>query len=287
MPVVATCSPSTGPDTTANRHIEKHEQVRRLRHTWSCSPIRQLVPFSLTLSACAIVAAISHQLADSTVPQVALLTALAIELTALSPSVKIFSEEKPTYYCEAASGHNRLAYYLCKVLSTLPRMVVANLHFTVLLLLLLLPSTAVMSFGAAFASNQLYFYCIHRLASVVSMLVHREDGPLLATMGSLMVGVLSGVSPSLATVAAWRMGWLWRGLLDGERGTAGGPLRLRPGRAERGARHGPLRARPGHAVRARHRVPHRRACRAAVSGRHPASVVERARLHWLGRGTTL
>lgn len=143
----------------------------------------------------------------SSVPEMSLLVGLAVGLTASSPGVKIFGEEKLIYIREASSGHNRFAYYIGKVLSTIPRMILANLHFTVLFLLLATPK---ISWGAAFVANLLYFYCIYGLASCISMITRREDGPLIATMTSLVVGIISGTSPSLSTVRGWHMTWLWR-----------------------------------------------------------------------------
>ena len=141
------------------------------------------------------------------IPEMALLVDLAIGLTASSPGVKIFGEEKLIYRREASSGHNRFAYYIGKVLSTIPRMLLANFHFTVLFILL---STPKISWAASFLANLLYFYCIYGLASIVSMITRREDGPLIATMTSLVVGIISGTSPTLRTVRGWHMQWLWR-----------------------------------------------------------------------------
>ena len=143
----------------------------------------------------------------SSVPEMSLLVGLAIGLTASSPGVKIFGEEKLIYVRESSSGHNRFAYYIGKVLSTIPRMVLANGHFTVLFMLLATPQ---ISWGGAFIANLLYFYCVYGLASCISMITRREDGPLIATMTSLVVGIISGVSPSLYTVRQWHMTWLWR-----------------------------------------------------------------------------
>lgn len=143
----------------------------------------------------------------SGIPQMALLVGIAIGLTASAPGVKVFGEEKLVYWREAAAGHNRFAYYLGKVLSTAPRMFLACFHFSTMFLLL---STPQISWGAAFAANILYFYCIYGLASCISMVSRREDGPLLAVMGSLIVGVLNGGSPSLEQVRSWHLAWLWR-----------------------------------------------------------------------------
>ena len=143
----------------------------------------------------------------ASVPEMSLLVGLAIGIIASSPGVKIFGEEKLMYAREASSGHNRFAYYLGKVLSTFPRMILSNLHFTMPFMYLATPK---ISWGAAFVANMLYFYCIYGLSSCVSMATKREDGPLIATMTSLVVGLISGVKPSLRRVAGWHMTWLWR-----------------------------------------------------------------------------
>ena len=143
----------------------------------------------------------------SSVPQESLLVGLAIGTIASSPGVKIFGEEKMMYAREASSGHNRFAYYLGKVLSTFPRMFLSNLHFTMPFMYLATPK---ISWGAAFVANLLYFYCIYGLSSCVSMVTKRENGPLIATIIGLIVGLLSGVKPTLHKVAEWQMTWLWR-----------------------------------------------------------------------------
>ena len=143
----------------------------------------------------------------ASIPELSLLVALSIGLTASSPGVKIFGEEKLIYLREASSGHNRFAYYVGKVLSTLPRMFLANLHFTIFFILLATPK---ISWSTACIANFLYFYCIYGLASCVSMITRREDGPLIATMASLVVGIISGVSPTLRVATSWHMQWLWR-----------------------------------------------------------------------------
>ncbi|KAL8887271.1 MAG: hypothetical protein Q9192_006351 [Flavoplaca navasiana] len=154
-------------------------------------------------------AILSSSIDYSNVPLMALLVGIAIGLIASSPGVKIFGEEKLVYWREASSGHNRFAYYLGKVLSTFPRMIIANLHFTATFMVLATPR---ISWSSAFAANLLYFYTIYGLASILSMLSKREDGPLLAVMASLIVGVLNGMSPNLSVVADWHMLWFWRAL---------------------------------------------------------------------------
>lgn len=42
------------------------------------------------------------------------------------------------------------------------------------------------------------------------MVTSREDGPLLATIVSLIVGVFGGYGPSLSTIKSWHLEWFWR-----------------------------------------------------------------------------
>lgn len=145
----------------------------------------------------------------TTIPQLALLVGLAIGLIASAPGAKLFGDEKLFYKREADAGHNKFAYYMGKVLGTFPRMIFATLNFTVFLLLLATPR---ISFADAFIAHLMYFYCIYGLASCVSMVTKREDSALIATVLSLFVGTLNGMSPTLATVKEWHMDWFWRAM---------------------------------------------------------------------------
>ncbi|KAI9745242.1 MAG: hypothetical protein M1818_001520 [Claussenomyces sp. TS43310] len=149
---------------------------------------------------------LSSSIDYTSIPQLALLIGIAIGLTASAPGVKIFGEEKLLYRREAAAGHNRFAYYVGKVISTLPRMLLATLHFTVFFYSI---STPRISFADSFVANLLYCYCIYGLASCVSMVTLREDGPLIATILSLIMGVFNGMSPPLRNIHKWHMIWFW------------------------------------------------------------------------------
>ncbi|KAK5659737.1 hypothetical protein OQA88_948 [Cercophora sp. LCS_1] len=140
-------------------------------------------------------------------PEMALLTAIAIGLVSASPGVKVFSEELLLHRREAEAGHSRQAYFLAKSLAVVPRMVLMCLHFTTPLIVMAVP---VIPYWAAFAVNLLYFYCVFGLASGVSMVVKRQDAPLVATMCALVVGILSGAAPSMSSVTKWGVEWLWR-----------------------------------------------------------------------------
>ncbi|KAK3997856.1 hypothetical protein QBC44DRAFT_279193 [Cladorrhinum sp. PSN332] len=140
-------------------------------------------------------------------PEMALLTAIAIGLVAAAPGVRVFSEEMLLHRREAEAGHSRLAYFLAKTVSVVPRMALSCLHFTTPFLLL---SSPIIPWGIAFLTNLDYFYCIFGLASAISMVVKREDAPLFATMIALITGILSGAAPPLSKVKGWKMEWLWR-----------------------------------------------------------------------------
>ncbi|KAJ6780436.1 hypothetical protein PWT90_07950 [Aphanocladium album] len=140
-------------------------------------------------------------------PQLALLIAIAIGLVSGAPGVKTFSEELQLHKREAEAGHSRIAYFIAKNLSVFPRMFFGCLHFTTPLMLL---ATPIIPWGIAFLANVFYFYCIYGLASCISMVVRRADAPLLATMISLIVGILSGSAPPLSSAKKWHMEWLWR-----------------------------------------------------------------------------
>jgi hypothetical protein len=132
------------------------------------------------------------------------------------------------YWREASAGHSRSAYYVGKVLATFFRLCLSALHFTVFYYALASP---IMSFASLFAVHLLYFYCksclkrsesvtslassnilagIYGLASCVSMVTRREDGPLLAMIVSLIIGIFNGYGPSLSTIKSWHLEWFWR-----------------------------------------------------------------------------
>ncbi|KAI0406240.1 hypothetical protein F4802DRAFT_606249 [Xylaria palmicola] len=150
---------------------------------------------------------LSSALNYTTVPQIGLLASLAIGLAAAAPGVKTFGEEKQLYWREASAGHSRSAYFLGKVFATVPRLAISALHFTTFYCIL---ATPLMPFWRMYLTNLMYFYCIYGLASAVSTAVRREDGPLLAMIVSLIIGVFGGYGPPLYNVREWHLEWLWR-----------------------------------------------------------------------------
>jgi len=72
------------------------------------------------------------------------------------PGVKIFGEEKLTFYRESQCGHSRSAYFLGKNLAVCFRMLVSSLHFTAFYLILAAP---MIPFHLQLGLGFLYFYC--------------------------------------------------------------------------------------------------------------------------------
>ncbi|KAF9890731.1 hypothetical protein FE257_005597 [Aspergillus nanangensis] len=135
-----------------------------------------------------------------------LLCCLAIACAAGPAAVKIFGEEKATFYRECQAGHSRSAYFLGKNLAVSFRIVVASLHFTAFYMVL---ATPLIPFRLLFGLGCLYFYCIYGLGFVVSAVTRREDGPLLCMLLSLIISALSGCAPRLSTVRSWHLAWFW------------------------------------------------------------------------------
>ncbi|KAJ4287203.1 hypothetical protein N0V90_012601 [Kalmusia sp. IMI 367209] len=150
---------------------------------------------------------LSRSVNYTSAPQLGLLGAMAIGLAASAPAVKVFGEEKLIFNREASSGHSMSAYYFGKMVSVIPRLFIASLHFSVFMGIL---ATPLMSWPDMFLANLLYFFCVYGLASCIGMLVKREDGPLLAVMASLIIGILGGVAPPLSKVKEWNIEFLWR-----------------------------------------------------------------------------
>ena len=95
---------------------------------------------------------------ETIVPSVGLYVALAIGLAGSPAGVLVFAEEKPVFWREAAAGHSRLAYYLAKSVSVIPRLTVGALHFTSIFHWWASPAT---SFSMMFGIVWLEFFCVY------------------------------------------------------------------------------------------------------------------------------
>lgn len=97
-----------------------------------------------------------------------------------------FGEEKVLYWREAAAGHSKLAYYIGKTIGTVYRFSITSLHFATLFYILGRPQ---ISFAKFYCIILLTYYCVYGLAAIISMLVRRENGSLLAVVATMLTAV--------------------------------------------------------------------------------------------------
>ncbi|KAI8909746.1 hypothetical protein EDD86DRAFT_226334 [Gorgonomyces haynaldii] len=138
------------------------------------------------------------------VPVLSFITCMASGLAAAPAAVKVFSEEKSVYWRESSAGHSPLAYYIGKNLATIYRLIICSLHFAAALHVIGKP---VIGFKNQWLIIFVTYIGVYGLSAVVSMLVARENAPLLAVVVSLFYSVFSGFGITL--VNAWKWGILW------------------------------------------------------------------------------
>ncbi|KAJ3274969.1 hypothetical protein HK104_003993 [Borealophlyctis nickersoniae] len=140
------------------------------------------------------------------VPLYGLLIGLAVGLAGAPAGVKIFGEEKPVYWREAAAGHNRVSYYIGKTFASVYRLTLSSLHFAAIYYFL---ATPMLSFGTQFLVTFLMFFGVYGLAAIVSMLVKRENANLLAVVFGLFAAVFCGYGPTLTQASDWNIIFIW------------------------------------------------------------------------------
>ncbi|KAJ3407929.1 hypothetical protein CcCBS67573_g00435 [Chytriomyces confervae] len=123
-----------------------------------------------------------------------MLIGLAIALASAPAGVKVFGEEKPVYLREAEAGHSSLAYFIGKNLSTVYRIVLASAHFAGFYVFFAQPPIGV---GYQWSLIFLNFFGVYGMGMIISMLVRRENAPLIAVTIALISEVLCGFGPSL------------------------------------------------------------------------------------------
>ncbi|KAI9335103.1 P-loop containing nucleoside triphosphate hydrolase protein [Obelidium mucronatum] len=123
-----------------------------------------------------------------------MLVGIAISLASAPAGVKVFSEEKAVYLREHEAGHSISAYFIGKNLSTVYRIAISSAHFVSLYVLLAQPPIGT---GTQYLLLALNFFGVYGMGQAVSMMVRRENAPLLAVTTSLISGVLCGFGPQL------------------------------------------------------------------------------------------
>ncbi|KAJ3211226.1 hypothetical protein HDU67_004669 [Dinochytrium kinnereticum] len=135
-----------------------------------------------------------------------LLIGIAVAMAGAPAGVKVFGEEKTVYWREASSGHSRGAYFLGKSIATIYRFIVSSLHFSAIYYFFARP---IITFSAQYLTILLSFWGIYGLSCIVSMIVRRENAPLLAVVFGLFAAVFCGFGPSLRQAKQWKILWLW------------------------------------------------------------------------------
>jgi ABC-type multidrug transport system ATPase subunit len=119
---------------------------------------------------------------------------VTLGLAAASAGVRTFGEDRVQYWREAASGHNRLSYFVGVSLAALPRIFLASLHFTAIFAVMSLPY---MPFHEMLGIIFLVWFTIYGVSCLISMLVSKENAPLIAVVVTLVAGTLCGYANAI------------------------------------------------------------------------------------------
>jgi hypothetical protein len=138
-------------------------------------------------------------------PSIGTYIAIAIGVSGAPAGVQTFNEERQMYFREASAGHSRLAYFLAKNISVLPRIALAGLHFAGLFAVF---AHMVTPFETLYVIVSLMYLCVYGLACAMGMLVARENAPLLAVVIAIVAGTLSGFGPSVVQAKQWNIQYL-------------------------------------------------------------------------------
>lgn len=128
------------------------------------------------------------------IPQMCMFINMAIGLAASSAGVKAFGEERIVYWREAGAGHSPTAYFLGVATASFYRILLSAIHFSMVYHLL---SAPLIGFGDLLLLTTLVFYTVYGLSAIVSMVVKRENAPLLAVVISLFAAVFGGYVETL------------------------------------------------------------------------------------------
>ncbi|KAJ3039199.1 hypothetical protein HDV00_012522 [Rhizophlyctis rosea] len=140
------------------------------------------------------------------IPLLGLLIGMIVSLAGAPAGVKVFSEERPIYFREVASGHNPLSYYLGKTLGALYRFTFSSLHFTAMYVLLAKPQAP---FSRQFVVVFLLFYGVYGLSAIVSMVTKRGNANLVAVISCLFAAIFCGFGPNLKQARRWGVDFIW------------------------------------------------------------------------------
>lgn len=135
------------------------------------------------------------------------LLGMIITLAAAPAAVAVFSEERTNYFREASSGHNKLAYFSAKILTSFYRLSLACLHFCVPFHVIVNPT---IGFSKFYLMIWVLYVGIYGVSHTVSMLVPRENASLFAVLLCLIQTATAGFGISQAKAEkVYHVGWLF------------------------------------------------------------------------------
>ena len=140
------------------------------------------------------------------IPLLGLMMGVIIALAGASAGVKIFSEEKQVFIRESAVGHSPSAYYIGKIFGSIPRIMLSALHFASLYMFLARPQ---IEFGILYLIILFQFWGVYGLSTIISVLVKRENGSLMAVILSLVAAIFCGYGPPLHDAKKWGILFIW------------------------------------------------------------------------------
>jgi hypothetical protein len=140
------------------------------------------------------------------IPLMSFLMGVTATLAAAPAAVKVFSEERAVFWREASAGHSKLAYFLGKNISVIYRSVICSLHFATILHLLARP---IISIYRMYLIVFLLYFGIYGISAVISMLVDRQNAPLLGVIVCLFHSVTAGFGLSYRQLSENNLGWLY------------------------------------------------------------------------------
>ncbi|KAJ3416979.1 hypothetical protein HDV05_007461 [Chytridiales sp. JEL 0842] len=133
------------------------------------------------------------------------LIGVAIAASGGPAGCKIFGEEREIYWREAASGHNKLAYFMGKNIASIYRLALGACHFTAIFFFLSKPP---FSIAWQYTLHFLNFFCTYGLSIIISMVVRRDNASLISVIFGMFVALFNGYSPKLKDVNAAGYGFI-------------------------------------------------------------------------------
>lgn len=122
------------------------------------------------------------------------LSSLVIGLTTMLSSLRVFGTDRPVFWREAATGVNRLAYFLAANLAQLPILVLTPLIYLSVLYTLLTPRS---TFADHYSIVFLTVFATSGMGYFISCVLNPKNSQMAAVVFVLISSMLSGSSPTL------------------------------------------------------------------------------------------